>query len=106
MASKTEVMDLVVSRLNERAGGIRDCVVCGERNWLIEPMFAQVQATRNLNVAKIGGNSFPLLPLVCQNCGNTHFLNLMVLGFRDLSELAIDEDEDEGGDADGGGGDD
>ena len=29
----------------------------------------------------IGGQAFPLVPLICTNCGNTHLLNLFVLGF-------------------------
>ncbi|MBI4292519.1 MAG: hypothetical protein HY661_13665 [Betaproteobacteria bacterium] len=94
MASKEEVIKKITIALNEKAGGQQPCVVCGKTQWLIVDQFVTMTVAKEPNAVRLGGASMPLVPLVCTNCGNTHLLNLLVLGFSDLSALKIDDDAD------------
>jgi len=39
----------------------------------------------------LGGRVLPTVPLTCSTCGNTHLLNLLILGFteRDFEALTF-----------------
>jgi translation initiation factor 2 beta subunit (eIF-2beta)/eIF-5 len=93
VADKADISQRILNRLTERVGEYKPCAVCGKHDWLLQDKFANIPL-----VSDPSGNRLPqyapMMPnvaLVCQNCGNTHFINLLVLGF-DLKSLKADDD--------------
>lgn len=85
----------LVSQKND--GEIRPCAVCGHRHFNIEsrifsPWPVEVLEDQKLNLPF----SFPTYPLgmmVCINCGNTHMINLKVLGLTQYSKYILEKYE-------------
>lgn len=92
MPSKQEVVEKITAALNERTGGQKPCVVCGQTKWIVVPKFVVATVGNDPQQVMLGGQSMPLVPVVCTNCGNTNLINLLVLGFKDTSLLKIDDD--------------
>jgi hypothetical protein len=93
VATREEITQRVLDRLTERVGEYKPCVVCGQQDWLIQDLYTVIPLTGNPNTFQQPsyGAILPSVPLICQNCGNTHLINLLVLGF-DLGSLKIDGD--------------
>lgn len=92
MASRQEILDKITAAINEKTGGQKPCVVCGQTKWIVVDKFVVLTVGNDPVQLRIGGETMPLVPVVCTICGNTNLMNLMVLGFSDLSLLKIDED--------------
>ena len=45
-----------------------------------------------------GGKAYPFVTISCRTCGNTHFINLLILGFsdKDWEALGIETEETNG----------
>lgn len=93
MPSKAEVLAKISAALNQKTGGQKPCVICGQINkWTILDSYSVPILGLDPGGPHFFGASLPLVPLVCTNCGNTHFINLRILGFTDMSLLKIDDD--------------
>jgi hypothetical protein len=92
MPSKQDVLQRVLAAIQEKTGGQKSCSLCGHRQWTIPEGFARIQINGDPQANVLGGLALPSIPLTCTHCGNTHLLNLLVLGFTDLSLIKIDED--------------
>jgi len=70
----------VADWVKEKAGGqVRPCAVCGAIRWVVgTDLVTPIRLERN-NLALGGGNAYPSVPFICANCGNTHFLNSIVM---------------------------
>lgn len=93
MPSRAEVYKRLQDALKAK-GVARPCAVCGNPTWTIGPAYVVLPALkdpRSLALSHAGLESYPLFPINCNNCGNTHFLNLLVLGIGDLSSIVIDD---------------
>jgi len=93
MPKKDEVIAKLVALLNEKTKGQKPCSVCGVSQWRLQERFVSQPVSNNPNEIRLGGESMPLWPIVCGNCGNTVYLNLLVLGVKDLADVRIDPDE-------------
>jgi hypothetical protein len=93
MPSKDEVVKKISAALNERTGGQKPCNVCNQTKWVVVEQYVVMPVVNDPTAIVLGGNVMSLTPVVCSNCGNTHLINLRVLGFSDLSELKIDDGE-------------
>jgi hypothetical protein len=71
--------DRIAKRLQERTKP-RACVVCGVTQWSLG-YYVTLPAVEAPGELRLGGQNYPLIALVCGNCGNTHLLNLLILGF-------------------------
>lgn len=90
MPSRQEVTDKLLARVNERIGRPRPCAVCGKTEWTIEPKVVNLSLSTTPHAVVLGGPQLPNVPLVCTHCGNTHLLNVLVLGFK-AEDLHFDE---------------
>ena len=82
----------IIDALIEKGATNARCSICGHDQWMVGsyvPMFV----TANVNKPSLGGPTYPLVALVCLTCGNTHFINLLQLGFEreELEGLAYGE---------------
>jgi hypothetical protein len=59
------------------------CAVCGWQTWTLLGGYVNLQMVRipgKLHLVEV----MPCAAMVCENCGNTHLLNLIQLGLGDL----------------------
>ena len=96
MASKEEILNKILDALKQKAGNrTHTCSICGQMNWVLGDRFVRLPADTRASGGvslTLGGPTYPLAVLICANCGNTHFLNLLLLGFQNLDELTITEE--------------
>jgi hypothetical protein len=95
MPTKQEIRERISNLLNEKTGGEKPCVVCGRTAWVISDLYIRSPATRDPNNFNYSGTGFPLQPIICAHCGNTHLINLLVLGIKNEDMVSIiypDED--------------
>lgn len=58
------------------------CPLCNSNQWTISNQVFQAIEFDYKGIL-IGGASYPMVPLTCQNCGNTYFINALVSGLID-----------------------
>src|SRR4051812_5099570 len=92
MAISVEDQQRVIDALRAKAPNMRACSICGVGPWSISGGFAAVTVTDEAGKLVLGGQNLPLVPLVCANCGQTVFFNLLVLGLSDLLHSATKEE--------------
>jgi len=63
--------------MNSRAPLIGKCGLCGHREWAIASDILEVRPFHGGGLA-IGGSVYPYIGVVCQHCGNTHFVNAVI----------------------------
>ena len=71
--------------LNERWRGDRLCSVCGKNDWWICDEVVEVKAY-NEGRLLAGGSVFPLLAVICRECGNTLLFSAMLAGVVEWPE--------------------
>jgi hypothetical protein len=54
----------------------KSCLLCGRSNWSVGDLLTLNEVAES--GVKIGGNLFPVVPVVCNSCGNTIFINPVV----------------------------
>lgn len=72
----------LINKLNEKWQGI-NCPYCQTSTWTVDPtIVTPIEVDENKGM-KIGGRFQPLIPVSCRNCGNTVFVNGLILGCID-----------------------
>jgi len=63
------------------------CDKCLEGDWLISDSIFELREFSGGGLV-IGGEAhvFPVLPIICKNCGKTHFFNAVILGLIEKHE--------------------
>ena len=87
---KARVVEALVAKLPDRRLGA--CSLCGTLKWTLVDAIVVTHTQEEFPKIVLGGQSLPSIALVCTNCGNTHLLNLLVLGLGDLLEKSEQED--------------
>jgi len=88
MKFSEEVGQKIVAALRQRLPNqkLSPCAICGTNAWFINKGYVRLSIQEDLLGAVLGGKAFPMIALICTNCGNTHLLNLKVLGLGELAE--------------------
>ena len=82
MATDKEIQERIIKALEAKMGkAAPKCPICGHNHWSVGNRYVVLSVSKNPKQVTIGGENYPLIPLVCSNCGNTHLLNLLTLGF-------------------------
>ena len=81
----SEARDEIIAALNERIR-ITACPLCGTNGWTLADGFAPLALQESFFGFRVGGPVLPCVALVCNNCGNTHLINLLNIGLRHLVE--------------------
>ncbi len=75
-------LNLIKEKLGERR---LECQLCGENNWKLQekPAFVFIVAPDITNETRLSSSKqegLPLVVMTCRSCGNTLFINTLVLG--------------------------
>ena len=62
--------------VEERWGPDRKCPICGENNWTV----GEVLGLKPYPEDPFRPSVFPVVPVTCTNCGNTHLLAAIAAG--------------------------
>lgn len=66
------------------------CSLCGNNNWTIsDQVFQAIEF--DFDGIRIGGASYPMVPLTCTTCGNTYFINALVADLIEKPVQTLDE---------------
>lgn len=77
----------ILRALKERVPDTVTCPLCHHSRWALSEGFYLLVVQDDPAVVHLGGKGLPLIALTCENCGNTHLLNALLLGLQD--ELGI-----------------
>jgi hypothetical protein len=74
---KQKIVEWLKAKAGEKA---RPCPICGHTEWAIADEAVIPVRLEKKKIMLGGGPIYPLAMLVCMNCGNTQFLNLVLAG--------------------------
>lgn len=81
--------DLVDSVITDKLGEHCKCSLCNKEDWGINPKLFEVRPYEKGSL-NLPSTIVPFVLVSCLNCGNTHYLNAIVLKIVDSSgEIAI-----------------
>jgi len=69
----------VIDHLNEK-WGVRHCPMCGENSWTVSDTIYELREFQGGNVVIGGGPIYPIIPVSCNNCGNSIMVNAIQSG--------------------------
>lgn len=73
------LQERLIIALNKKIPGAL-CPLCKVSNWAVQPsVFYHHEEFRGEVTTAVSARSLPTAALVCQNCGNTHFISLAIL---------------------------
>ena len=62
------------------------CVICGDNAWRVGIFSAIPVSFAAAEMGTLAEKIYPMVAIICGNCGNTHFVNLRILGFGEAEE--------------------
>jgi hypothetical protein len=74
--------DRMLAHLRATAGESKPCTLCGEKLWRIGEQIYLLPEF-NPNLLSPPASVYPVVPLTCLKCGNTLFLNALLIGALD-----------------------
>ena len=87
--------EMLLKKLNEKWKGV-NCPYCQSEKWTVDTSIVTPIEVGEKKEMKLGGKFQPLIPVSCRNCGNTVFINGLILGCLDDLENEIKSEEDNG----------
>jgi len=69
----------LLSHLKSKWQG-RSCQMCGTGNWNVSDSIFELREYNQGNLVIGGGPIIPVVPITCDNCGNTVFINAIKAG--------------------------
>lgn len=83
----------LLGKLNEKWSGI-NCPYCQMAEWTVDTSIVTPIEVGEKKEMKLGGRFQPLITVSCRNCGNTVFLNGLLLGCLDGIEDETENEEE------------
>jgi RNase P subunit RPR2 len=56
------------------------CNICGTHDWTLTDIIFELREFNNGDHVIGEGKVFPVVPITCKKCGNTHFINPYIFG--------------------------
>jgi ribosomal protein S27AE len=70
----------VIEHLRQKWGANRFCPMCGVNQWSVQDSMYQLLQLNQGAALVIGSPVIPVIPVVCNNCGNTVLVNAIAAG--------------------------
>lgn len=67
----------IINHLNEKWQG-RPCPMCGKGKWSVNDKIFELREFNEGNLIVGGGPIIPVIPIICESCGNTILINAIV----------------------------
>ncbi|MBO8131979.1 MAG: hypothetical protein H0Z29_10795 [Candidatus Marinimicrobia bacterium] len=84
------VVERIIQFLNEKWQK-RPCPMCGVGNWSVQDRVFELREFRGGSLVVGGTPIMPIIPVICNNCGNTILINAKTTGF--VIKEKVDKDE-------------
>jgi hypothetical protein len=93
MLNNSEITQRIIDALKVKIGTPR-CPLCGNNTWKVEASYIILPLSLNPSQLTASGSEYPMIPLYCGHCGNTHLINMLTLGFtsEDIKSMEYTED--------------
>ena len=69
----------IIQHLSAKWGNNKPCPMCGGGPWTVQDRTFQLMEFNEVGMV-VGGAVFPVVPIMCGNCGNTILINAMLSG--------------------------
>ena len=90
MPTNEEIQNRIIEAIKKKTGNrVIDCPICGHKSWQIGVGYMTLGSAKHPTEQQMGGNMYPNIPMICNNCGNTRLINLLVLGFTEADFNSI-----------------
>lgn len=66
----------------------KTCPICGQTKWTVGDTVHELRAFNYGNLVVGGEGVYPVIPVACNTCGYTHFINPLPLGLIDREKGA------------------
>jgi len=76
----------IIAALTAKVPNPPPCAICGRQQWMVQKKYIVLLLQEDINNLTLEGQSLPCAAIICSNCGNTHLLNLFMLGLKHLVE--------------------
>jgi len=76
-----EQADRVMAFIKSKWSPTFSCPCCGSKDWQATPKLFQVtEYVKSSGIALRAGSVFPVIPVMCTNCGYTLLINALIAG--------------------------
>lgn len=83
---KKRNVDKVIQHLNKKWGN-RPCPMCGSNSWNVSDTVYEMREFHGGNLVLGTGPIYPVVPVSCNNCGNSVMVNALLSGAVDQPEV-------------------
>jgi len=78
--TKEQVQELI-NKINQKSGNNLQCNICHGKSWSVTENIFQMLEYKDGKIVLGGSVSIlPLIPITCNDCGNTIFINAIKVG--------------------------
>jgi hypothetical protein len=93
MLKNSEITKRVIDALKVKISTPK-CPLCGYNTWKVEASYIILPLSLDPTQSMVGGKEYPMIPMYCGHCGNTHLINLLTLGFtsEDIKSMVYTDD--------------
>lgn len=85
----------VIKHLNLKWGN-RPCPMCGSNMWNVSDKVYELREFHNGDLILGTGPIFPIIPVTCNNCGNSIMVNALMAGAIEKPNVELNEGEQNG----------
>ena len=86
MPFSPEVREKILAAVQQRAPNAK-CSLCGRSDcWTIPDGFVSIPLMLDIWLGVKANSTLPCAALICENCGNTHLLNLVHLKLESMAQ--------------------
>jgi hypothetical protein len=86
MALSQYEQNQIIDAIKQRFPQMPRCSFCSNNNWTLADGYITLTLQEDLSSYNIGGPSLPSVALICNHCGKTELMNLLMLGLSHLVE--------------------
>ena len=95
IADKKVNIEKVIQHLNSKWGN-RPCPMCGSNSWNVSDKVYELREFHGGNLVLGSGPIFPVIPVSCNNCGNSVMVNALMSGAIERQNTELKNEQGNG----------
>lgn len=96
MPFSPEQREKIAAVLQQKAPTGVGCPLCSSKDWSIGNDLVMFVLQPNIKNMRLSGTGHPCIPITCKACGNTQFVNALILGLGEVLSIPPAEEKKEG----------